>query len=253
MVRLQRSSTSARRNRAPGDIWLSAGLAARASLDGHLPLFPLARMKRGHSGGNRRRPSTQRGARVAAVGARRQGSARFDLGLPGAAITSLEQFTIPGATPDVRINGRSVKTRLADGQSKVEGKDLGRVDHLEMIWKGPAPATAKGKAILAADGKISVRVEDKTVTTDVDLTLQTLRGEAKAWKIFLPPGAVPELREPLPQDERIEAREMPGPGQPWMTIKLKEASASRCTSLSSSASRGPATAWPSVHSASPTR
>lgn len=149
----------------------------------------------------------------------------FDLGLPGAAITSLEQFTVPVAAPDVRVNGRTIKARVEGSTSKVEKVDLGRAEHLEMIWKGLAAPVAKGKPILSAEGKINVRVEDKTVTTDVDFTLKTLRGEAKLWKIFVPPGAMPELREPLPQDERIESRELPTPGQPWITIRLKEATA----------------------------
>lgn len=199
-----------------------------ASLDGHLPLFAPAGADDSLT------------IQVEAAGVHQlnvdlalpltrgtKGNDRgFDLGLPHAAITNLEQFTIPVAVPDVRVNGRSVKTRPVDGQHcRLEGLTLGPVDRLEVTWKGPAPAAAKGKPILAADGKINIRVEEKTVTTDVELTLQTLRGEAKQWRIFLPPGAMPQLQEPLPQDERIEVREMPTAKEPWLTIKLKEPSA----------------------------
>lgn len=150
----------------------------------------------------------------------------FEIGLPRAAITTLEQFKLPGTAAEVRINNRSVPTKPLDARtSRVEGVLLGAADHLDLLWKGPAPAPPKGPPLLAAEGRIFVTLSETRVTTEVELNLQVLRGETRHWRILLPPNSVPQLIEPGFQDERVDSKELPRPNDPWLTIRLKEASA----------------------------
>lgn len=150
----------------------------------------------------------------------------FDLGLPRAAITTLEKFTLPRAVPEVRINGRTLRPTAADDQGgRLEEVPLGPVEHLELTWKGPTSAPRKSPPLLEARGQINVRVTDVTLITDVELSLQVLRGETREWHIRMPPQMVPEVREPRLQDERIDGIDLPDAKNPVLKIRLKEPSA----------------------------
>jgi hypothetical protein len=149
----------------------------------------------------------------------------FDLGLPQAAITMLEQLTLPRAVTEVRVNGRAIRTKPVDAQhSRLEALPLGAADHLELAWKGPA-AAQKGPPLVEVNGRLNVRVDDARVTSDVELNLQVLRGETKQWRIQLPPQVIPDVREPRLPDDRIEAMELPDAKNPIWTIRMKEPSA----------------------------
>lgn len=199
-----------------------------ASLDGHLPLLLSeddGLVVQVDTPGNHRLtlelavPLLARGLKGTERG--------FDLGLPRAAITILENFTLNSAVPEARVNGRLVKTKPVDGQhSRLESVLLGGVEHLDVSWKGTTPQPQKGgPPLVAADGRVLVRLEENQVTSEVELNLQVLRGEVKQWRILLPPQVVPEIKEPGPQDERVEHREPPNQKDPWLTLRLKEPSA----------------------------
>lgn len=146
----------------------------------------------------------------------------FEIGLPKAAITRLDQFTLPDSIPEVRINTRAVRSSTSDGHAnQIEGILLGAADHLDLSWKVPAATPQRGPALLSADGKITIRVDETRVTSEVELNLQVLRGETRLWRIQLPPGVLPEVKEPGIQDERIERKDPPTSADPCLTIRLK--------------------------------
>jgi hypothetical protein len=198
-----------------------------ATLDGKLPLFANAAPEDGiviQVDKGVHQLNLELAIPVVARGGK-GGERGIDIGLPGSSIQILESFTAPTGATEIRVNGRLTKMRPVDPQhGRLEAPvTLGKADRLELFWKGPAPTPAKGKPLLASDkSKITTRIDEKNVTTEVDLTLQVLRGETRQWRILLPPGVVPEIREPLPQDERIEARTLPTPKEPWLTLRLKD-------------------------------
>lgn len=150
----------------------------------------------------------------------------FDMGLPRAAITNLEQFQLPTVVAEVRVNGRSVRAKPADAQhSQLESVSLGAAERLELIWKGPAPTAPNGPPLAAVEGRWNVRLEETRVTTEATLNLQVLRGEMREWKIQLPPQALLDVKEPREEDERIDKIELPSPKNPLLIVRLKEASA----------------------------
>lgn len=219
-----------RTNRPKAQVSLGCqrGWPRTASLDGHLPLLLPADdglVVQVETPGNHRLtlelavPLLPRGMKGTERG--------FDLGLPGAAITMLENFTMNSPAPEARVNGRLVKTKPQDAQhSRLESVPLGGVEHLDISWKGTAPQPQKGgPPLVAADGRVLVRLEENQVISEVELNLQVLRGEVKQWRILLPPQVVPEIKEPGPQDERIDLREPPNQKDPWLTLRLKEPSA----------------------------
>jgi hypothetical protein len=148
----------------------------------------------------------------------------FDLGLPRAAITTLDQLDLPADASDVRVGGRGVRVRRPPG-NRLEAVQLGPAEKLDLVWKGPAAAPQKGPPLLAAQGKVTVRVSEAQVTTDAELTLEAVRGETAVWRVAVPPSAAVEVLKPQAQDERVRSIELPGPQNPVLTVRLKEASA----------------------------
>jgi hypothetical protein len=150
----------------------------------------------------------------------------FNMGLPGAAITSLDHFTLARAVPEVRINGRSVRTQPVDTQrSRLDGVPLGPVTRLDLAWKGPAVRPQNEKPLLEADGRVFVRVTEGSVITDAEFKLQVLRGEVREWRIQLPPHQLLEVKEPRPQEEILEGIDLPDGRNPMLRIRMKEATA----------------------------
>lgn len=161
-----------------------------------------------------------------ATRATRSGERNFDLGLPRCTITQLERLRFAGPVSDIRVNGRAVTAQATDASTRtIDDLVLGAANHLDVVWRIPAPATEKGRELVAAEGKIHVRMEEKRMVTDVDLNLTVLRGEVSTWRILLPKDVVPEIREPASQDERIERRDLPTTAEPWLTIRMKRPSA----------------------------
>lgn len=147
-----------------------------------------------------------------------------DIGLPRAAITVLERFDLPGNIPDVRVAGRTVRTKKIDSpeQSRLEGIVLGPADKLELAWRSAPPEVTKGQPLLTSRARIVVRVEEAYVFTDVELTLEVLRHETAVWRIYAPLAPQATLEKPQLQDERIQSIDRQNA---VLTIRLKEASA----------------------------
>jgi hypothetical protein len=152
----------------------------------------------------------------------------IDLNLPHAAIMTLERLDLPPAVPEVRIGSRSFRTTQVDAQhSRLERIPLA-LRPLNVAWKGPAAKPPKSAPVRQADGRITVRVTETQVLTEVELNLQVLSGEAEEWRLRLPP--LPpdalDVKTPPQDQQRIKEIEPPGEKQDSvLTIRLNEPSA----------------------------
>src|SRR5262249_2965529 len=95
----------------------------------------------------------------------------FELNLPGAAITPLEQLDVAEGVADLRLTSRFPpgRNRPSPTTETVSAKRLqtksgppkpvylGPVEQLEVAWKSPAPQPS-GPPLLAAENDIKVRV-----------------------------------------------------------------------------------------------
>lgn len=153
----------------------------------------------------------------------------LDLDLPRAAISVLEQFDFPAGASEIHCGSRPIQPKTANPQLvRIEAVPLSSIDHLELAWRGLAAEGAKGRPVLKATGKINVHVNEAHLTTDVDLTLQVLRGETQQWRIHFPLAADASLDVKLqPQDEARVLRIDKVPDKYGLTldIHLKEPSA----------------------------
>src|SRR5262249_25453504 len=124
----------------------------------------------------------------------------FELGLPRAAFTSLEQFDLPAQVAELRIPGHPATPakQLHSKSASPRPVALGALKSLKLPGKGAAPQQ-QAPPLLNADGQIKVEIDDAQITTEADLTLQSSR-PADQWRIHLPPYA-------KPQDVRVEAKE----------------------------------------------
>src|SRR5207245_1242617 len=99
---------------------------------------------------------------------------RFELDLPRAAITTFD-IDVPAAVKEVRIqadarNGaRNVTPRPTECQrGRADAGALGPIKHLEVSW--PAPLVLpSGPPLLAADARVTVRVDEAAVVQDAEL------------------------------------------------------------------------------------
>lgn len=163
----------------------------------------------------------------------------FKLDLPTAAITTLELLDLPDAVKDVRLastlaNDRTSSRTLravawspdqATAQAKHSRADagaLGPVKRLDLAWKGPV-AAPEDLRLLAAEGQISIQVDEASISTRAELTLKVLRGQTDEWNLQVPPGAVLEVVK-QPEDDRGQAT-VTEPSATLRTIKLRERSA----------------------------
>jgi hypothetical protein len=150
----------------------------------------------------------------------------FDLDLPGAAITTLERLELPSAVAEVRIGSRTVRPQASAGHGRIENLSLLATDHLEAAWKAPV-ARSPGPPLLAALGRLKIRLQDQQVFTDAELTLQVLRGETAQWRILVPfpVGAGLDVKTQPPGDPRVQAIDVSSDLQnPMVTVRLKGAS-----------------------------
>jgi hypothetical protein len=118
------------------------------------------------------------------------GERGFELGLPGAAITTLDRLELPTAVSRVRVAGRGVPANLlAPASAGGPAVVLGPQPRLDVAWDAPARVTGEAPQI-AAEGRIEVRVDEKAVMSRARLTLKVLRGVASVWQIRAPAAAV---------------------------------------------------------------
>ncbi|HZT83110.1 MAG TPA: hypothetical protein VFA26_22975, partial [Gemmataceae bacterium] len=209
------------------------GQPASASLDGKLPLLQLT--EEGFvvvvESAGVHALQLELEVPVAARGDR-PGERGFTLDLPHASITNL-QLDLPEGVKDIRL-GSDGKTRRTVGlkpvpgskQARLERRSLGVTDRVEVSWHG-RPAAPEGPPLLAAAGVVLVRLSDRSVLTEADLTLKPLRGEVDRWRLQVPPGATVEVRPPegRPEEPPAAVVEAHDPKSPFRTVRLPAPSA----------------------------
>src|SRR5262249_27367081 len=124
--------------------------------------------------------------------------------------------------PDVRLNGRPLRTKQGPSPSRLEAIPLGPVNRLELVWKGPVASPQKDPMFLTSVERVTVHVHETSVVTEVELTLQARGGEVRQWQIQMPPQGVPEVREPRPQDPLLDGIDLPDQNNRLLTVRLKE-------------------------------
>ncbi len=118
------------------------------------------------------------------------GERGLEVGLPGAAITTVERLELPAGVTRVRLNGRTLPARqLAPAAGAPPAAVIGPTPpKLELAWDAPSSA-APAEAMLSAEGRYEVRIDDRAITTRARLTLKVLSGVAREWRIVAPPEA----------------------------------------------------------------
>jgi hypothetical protein len=130
----------------------------------------------------------------------------FDLGLPRAAITTLEQLDLPHSVAELRLGSRTLRPTPVDGKlARVEKAPVVPLDRLDVGWKAAAEPV-KGAPVLAASSHLVVRVNESHVFINAEITLEVIRGETTQWRLHIPAPADASVEvKAHPQDETLVA------------------------------------------------
>jgi hypothetical protein len=144
----------------------------------------------------------------------------IELSLPRAAVTTLE-LELPPGVKDVRVGGKPwAETLVTLAGNRLSG-GLGSADKLDLGWKG-ARATP-GTPLLAAEGRVVVRLDARGLDAAAELTLHAEAGQVAVWRLLVPRGAEVRL---APEDEDRLAKPIETADQPagsLRTLHLREA------------------------------
>ncbi len=91
----------------------------------------------------------------------------FELGLPGAAVTTLA-LDLPVGVKEVRWNDTPEKPRQPNHWELA----LGKIKTLNLAWKEPVPNSSNA-LFLSADSQITVKLEETYVLVSADMTLES--------------------------------------------------------------------------------
>ena len=133
----------------------------------------------------------------------RSGTSTLDLDLPRAAITLLERLDVPAGIQEVRVGDRPVKPKqVSETLGRLEFIPITPIDRLDLAWKSANSDPATAPPLAAASTRTVVRVQESQILTEVEFTLETLRGAVSQWTLRTPAQLnwQSELR-PQPQDE----------------------------------------------------
>jgi len=118
----------------------------------------------------------------------------FELGLPGAAVTLLT-LDLPPAVKELQWNEFTERQPSAEARLGHWTIPVGGVKNLNVSWKLPVSVPGAG-ALRTAEGQIVVQIQEGQILTTADLTLADLRGKAREWRVWVPPGAKLEVKTP---------------------------------------------------------
>jgi hypothetical protein len=153
----------------------------------------------------------------------------FELALPGAAITNLKQFDLSGAVAEVRLGSRTIRTNRLDAQhSRVQDIPVTPLDRLDISWKAPAAAPARGSPVLTATARTIVRIHESQVSTNLELSLEVIRGIVSEWRIRFPlsADAILDVKPQPSEDVRVAGVDRSDDKEnTTVTVRLKEPSA----------------------------
>lgn len=105
----------------------------------------------------------------------------FDLGLPGAAVTTL-MFDLPVSAKELRCNDNLLAPKTPGHWDIV----LGAPKSLVVIWKEPA-ATASAVAGPSARANLKVKLEESRIEIAGELVLEDAKNPRREWRLLLPP------------------------------------------------------------------
>lgn len=143
------------------------------------------------------------------------GDRSFDLGLPGAAVTTL---ALDLAQPVKEIRWNKNVEKLPPGlKQKHWEATLGKLTQLVVAWKDQV-TPPKGEPLITARGLVTVKVEEHKVTTVAELTLQDLHGVIKVWHLWLPEKATVKVTPPEGVTFRLQP---PAKAEPVQTHTLQ--------------------------------
>ncbi len=117
----------------------------------------------------------------------------FEVGLPGAAVTTLV-LDLPLPVKELRWN-KTIEKRTPAVKQKHWEVTLGKLTQVTVSWKEPV-VPPRNEPLVTARGQIMVKVEENQISTTAELTLQDLRGQIKDWQLWLPQGATVKVTPP---------------------------------------------------------
>jgi hypothetical protein len=158
-----------------------------------------------------------------------------ELGLPGAAITTIHRLSLPADVSRVRIGGRPISARqLAAGSEKAPAVLLGPTTRLDLAWDVVPSAPIEPQTVV--DGRYDVRVEDHSLVTRARMTLKSQGGPVGAWDVQAPPTAEITVEGPNPENP-VRIQKPANASKPW-TVRRDPSAADQVLSITA---RGPLT------------
>jgi hypothetical protein len=148
------------------------------------------------------------------VTAGKGGERAVELGLPGAAITTIRRLDLPAEVKRVRLGGRTYAARqFAAGSDAAPAFLLGPTQKLELGWDGPPAGQSEPQTVV--DGRYDVRVDEHSLTTRARLTLKVQSGLSGVWQIQAPPTAEVTADGTSPESP-VRIEKPSGAGKPWV-------------------------------------
>jgi hypothetical protein len=137
----------------------------------------------------------------------------IELGLPGAAITTIQRLVLPADISRVRIGGRSLGARqLASGTEKAPAVLLGPTNRLDLAWDVLPAANVEPQTFV--DGRYDVRVEDHALAIRARLTLKVQSGAVGTWEVQAPQSAEVSV-DNVNADNPIRIQKPSNANKPW--------------------------------------
>lgn len=150
----------------------------------------------------------------------RGGGLALEIDLPRATSTHLE-LDLPPGSRDVRVGNQAIEPPNTLKDNRLDAK-LGLTGRLEVTWKD-AKAAGGTTPLLSAESRTAVRIDERLVTTTVDITLGSQGGPAKEYRVQVPAGC--EVRLASADQARVLAIDATdAPGGSLRVVRLKEAS-----------------------------
>src|SRR5262249_2381730 len=140
----------------------------------------------------------------------------------GAAVTSLT-LELPYEVKEIRFNrgldGKVTEpARVPSGKKRLwDGLLPGSASSLGLSWQEPVGLPEAGP-LLTARGQVVVRPDEQGIKAVAELTLQDLRGRARAWRLWLPPKATVKVIPP----EGLKCEQPPPDRNDVHTLRLSE-------------------------------
>ncbi|MFL5241344.1 MAG: hypothetical protein ACJ8FY_04495 [Gemmataceae bacterium] len=143
----------------------------------------------------------------------------FALDLPPAVTKSLE-LTLPKDVKNARVGKEVFETRTSGESSVLKPPGLDWPNRLEVAWNDQVNAQASPPQ-MTVDTRLVVRVDQKQVITDAEMSLRVAGGQTTSISLIVPPQAE-FIRKPM-MDDRIISVDVSDAARSLRTLRIKEA------------------------------